>query len=755
MQNDDDAASLTGANEPPAHISGHALENRPAAAPDDVRYDDTLESRLRAVGMVARYHGTELERSDLRLMATAPLPSPADLVKWVRGAGLWARADHLRWSHLMKVQSDQPIVLLFTDGSAAVLTGRSRERNVVFLTDPRGSMTDAPTAVDELRLNQLWAGEAIMVRPERADSPEDEPFDFGWIFRLVLTEKSILREIAIGSIGLAILGLVPVLIVMMVVDKVLAHQALNTLIFAALLLGVIWIFEAILTYARHNLAATLSARLATRLNLHMFSRLLSLPLDYFETNPAGQTSYRLAQINRVREFITGTFMDTLLDFFMLIVIMPLLFYLAGNLTWFILGFSLVIAIIIFCFLKPMRKLFGRVVVAEVEKSTVMVETVHGIRTVKSLALEPQQKDAWDHKVANAARLRLKADHLAAWPAALTLPFQRLAERGALLLGAYIALYNPTAVTTGTLFAIMILGGKVSGPLVSAVKMMQQMEEIRSSVHQISLVLNNPTEVSSRATGMRPKFTGAISFDGLTFTYAGTKTPALNKITCEIPAGTMLGLVGRSGSGKSTVTRMLQGISRNYEGYLKLDGIELREIQLSHLRRSFGTVLQENFLFRGSIRENIIAGRPGLTMDDVIRASRMAGAEEFVERMPKGYETFIEEGSPNLSGGQRQRLAIARAVICDPKLMILDEATSALDTRTELGIQAALRALSRDRTTLIIAHRLSTVVDADQILVLEDGQVCEAGTHANLIARNGLYAAMWARQEQDYALEDAD
>ena len=715
--------------------------------PRDHVLDDAMESRLRAVALVARYHGVELERSDLRLVPGAPLPSPADLVVWVRNAGLWAQADHVRWRHLMKIQSDQPVVLLFIDGSAAVLTGRSRERNVVFLSDPRGAISDAPTAVDELRLNQLWAGEAIMVRPERASAPEDQPFDFGWIFRLVLTEKSILREIALGSISLSILGIIPVLIVMMVVDKVLAHQALNTLIFASLMLAVIYLFEAILTFARANLAASLGARLSTRLNLHMFSRLLALPLDFFETNTAGSTTHRLAQINRVREFITGAFMDTILDFFMLFVMLPLLFYLSPFLTWFILGFSLVIAVIIFCFLKPMRRLFGRVVVAEIEKSTVMVETVHGIRTVKSLALEPQQKDSWDHKVANAARLRHKAEQLAAWPLALTLPFQRLAERGALLIGAYVGLFDPTAVTTGSLFAIMILGGKVSGPLVAAVKMMQQMEEIRSSVMQISLVLNNPVEVSSRAAGMRPKFEGAITFDNLTFTYAGTKTPALNKLTCEIPAGTMLGLVGRSGSGKSTIARMLQGISRTYEGFLKIDGIELREIQLAHLRRSFGVVLQDNFLFRGSIRENIIASRPGLTMEDVVRASRMAGAEEFIERMPKGYETFIEEGSPNLSGGQRQRLAIARALISDPKLMILDEATSALDPESEALVNASLRRIAYGRTMVIVSHRLSSLLDCDLIMVLERGAVVDIAPHPVLLERCSIYRTLWQQQNR--------
>jgi ABC-type bacteriocin/lantibiotic exporter with double-glycine peptidase domain len=210
---------------------------------------------------------------------------------------------------------------------------------------------------------------------------------------------------------------------------------------------------------------------------------------------------------------------------------------------------------------------------------------------------------------------------------------------------------------------------------------------------------------------------------------------------------MLGVVGRSGSGKSTLMRLLQGINREYNGFLKLDGIELREINLTHLRRSFGVVLQDNFLFRGTVRDNITAGRPGLTLDDVVRAARLAGAEEFIERLPAGYDTWIEEGSANLSGGQRQRLAIARAVIADPKLMILDEATSALDPESEALVNANLVRLGKGRTMIIVSHRLSSLVECDQILVLDKGQVIDMAPHRTLLERCAIYRTLWAQQNR--------
>ena len=264
--------------------------------------------------------------------------------------------------------------------------------------------------------------------------------------------------------------------------------------------------------------------------------------------------------------------------------------------------------------------------------------------------------------------------------------------------------------------------------------------------QAGEALNRPLEDAANG-GLRPKFAGGVLFDDVTFTYAGTKLPALDRISFSIPPGTMLGLVGRSGSGKSTVTRLLQGINREYSGFIKIDGSDLREINLRHLRSSFGVVLQENFLFRGSIRDNILSGRPGLTLDDAIRAARLAGAEEFIERMPNGYETYIEEGSPNLSGGQRQRLAIARALITDPRILILDEATSALDPESEALVNANLLRIARGRTMLIVSHRLSSLVNCDQIMVLERAKLVDIGPHSTLLERCSIYRTLWNQQNR--------
>lgn len=706
---------------------------------------DARALRLRAVMAAARYHGFDLDPDTFRGSAAETTPSPASLVEWVRESGLSGKATRLRWRNLMRLRDTAPIVLLFNDGSAGVLEGVNADHNVVLLRDPRAAAGDV-VAVDELRLSQIWNGEALLIRQERGTAPEDQAFSLAWVFRVVLTQKKSLREIGIASLTMTFLTIIPALMIMVVIDRVVVYQSYSTLAMLAVMLAVMVIADTILGSARRILIAYVGTRLDTELNLHVFNRLLRVPLDYFEHHQAGETTYKVAQINRVREFITGRLLYVVLDCFTLIVMIPLLFWLAPTLTWFVLGGALMIMLIVLAFLHPIAIATGKVVNAEIQRNSTLIETVHGVKTVKSLVLEGPRRKEWDERVAEVGKHRLALLRLSNWPQTLVEPIQQFISFGVILIGAYFALANSTGLQIGSLMAFMMISRRVAQPLVSMAKLLEDFEEIRISVAKVAEVMNQPLE-DAAAGGLRPVFAGAITFQDVTFTYPRTKTPALDRVTFEVPPGTMLGVVGRSGSGKSTITRLLQGITRDYSGFLKIDGADLREINLQHLRRNFGVVLQENFLFRGSIRENIISGRPGLTLEDVVRAARLAGAEEFIERMPAGYETFIEEGSPNLSGGQRQRLAIARALISDPRLLILDEATSALDPESEALVNANLLRIARGRTMVIVSHRLSSLTDCDLTLVMERGRVADIAPHNVLVERCEIYRQLWLQQNR--------
>jgi subfamily B ATP-binding cassette protein HlyB/CyaB len=708
--------------------------------------DDTAP-RLQAVQRAARFHGVELDAADFRTSSPNVAPKAADLSEWAQAGGMWARAVRVRWSHLLKLQETGPVVLLFSDGGAGLLVGASAERNVVFMKSAQAPDGAEGVAIDELRLREFWTGEAVLLRAARSSVAADAPFTLRWLTGLVALEGKPLRDVAIASFTLSVLTVLPPLIVMTVVNKVLQFNSISTLVLLSAVIAVVFLYETLLGHARRLIINVVGARIDTKLQLHVFGRLLRLPLDYFERHPAGETMYRLAQVYRIREFLTGKLLSTFLDLITLCVLVPVMFYINTTLAWLVVACAVAILLIVIAYLSPLRRRYHRVVDAETWKSAALGETVVGIKTVKALGLEPQRRALWDERVAEAGKARLEFGQLASWPQTLVTPLERTMALGTMLIGAYLAMHDSSGYMVGGLFAFMMIAQRVAQPLVGLARLVEDYEEVRAAIGEAASVLNRPLESSSNSVGLRPKLTGDLAFNALTFSYLGTRAPALDKVSFDIPAGSIFGIVGRSGSGKSTIARLIQGINRDYTGFLKLDGVDLKEINLRHLRQRLGVVLQDNFLFRGSIRDNIIAGRPGLALSDAMRAAHLAGADEFIERMPNGYDTYIEEGSPNLSGGQRQRLAIARALIHDPPILILDEATSALDPESEAIVNDNLMRIARGRTTIIVSHRLTSLTGCDQILVMDQGKVLDVAPHPVLLERCTTYRQLWSQQNR--------
>jgi len=265
-----------------------------------------------------------------------------------------------------------------------------------------------------------------------------------------------------------------------------------------------------------------------------------------------------------------------------------------------------------------------------------------------------------------------------------------------------------------------------------------------SVEMLGEVMNRPSENSGQR-GLTPPIAGAIEFEKVTFRYPGTERPALKEVSLRIPAGSMVGIVGRSGSGKTTLSALLQGLHQPTEGAIRIDGHNIRDIDLGYLRSQNGVVPQEPFLFRASIKDNIRMGEPTAAFEDIVRAARQAGADEFIQQLPQRYDTDLEEGAVNLSGGQKQRLSIARALLRQPRIIIFDEATSALDPESEAVVVKNLKEIAKGRTTIVISHRLATIREADAILVLDNGMVNDVGTHAQLMQRNFVYNQLWTQQ----------
>ncbi|MBV9218581.1 MAG: peptidase domain-containing ABC transporter, partial [Methylobacteriaceae bacterium] len=475
-----------------------------------------------------------------------------------------------------------------------------------------------------------------------------------------------------------------------------------------------------------------------------------LPIDFFERPSVGAVTHDMNEIWRIRNFLTGQLFGTVLDSFVLLVFFPVMFFFSPGLTAIVLACCVLIFLWIVVMLPPYRRRTSAVVSAETRRGTFLVQTIHGIRTVKSLALDARHRHEWDVHVARIAKLRFAEGMMANLIQTVVTPLERFLVSGTFALGIYFAMTTNDPVYVGALFAFLLLSQRVAAPLVQMAQLIHQYDEARLAVGLVADLVNQPPEEGRTAHGVRTPIRGHVEFSNVRFKYKGSSTLALDAVTFEVPQGTTLGIMGRSGSGKTTITRLLQRLHSNYQGLIKIDGIDVREYDVDHLRSSLGVVLQENFLFSGTIRENITAAKSDATFEEVVLAARMAGAEEFIDKLPRGYETYVYEGSPNLSGGQRQRLAIARALIVDPRILILDEATSALDAESEAIINANLQRIGQGRTLIVISHRLSSLVPADAILVLERGEVHDIGRHQELLERCDIYSGLWYQQNRHVA-----
>jgi subfamily B ATP-binding cassette protein HlyB/CyaB len=417
-----------------------------------------------------------------------------------------------------------PVVLLLKDGSATVMVGADADRNVVFLRDPRALASEIALAVDELRLERVWSGEAVLLRAQRGQMEADAPFTLSWLSGLVLQEKSSLRDIGLASLTLSFLTIFPPLLVMTVVDKVLTHHSYSTLMLLGTILAIATIYEAVLGYARRLIVMVIGARLDAKLNLHVFNRLLRLPLDYFERHPAGETMHKVAQVYKVREFLTGKLLATFLDMMTLAVLLPFLFYLNSSLAFVVLACSALIVLVVLAYLRPLQRVFTKVIVTEAEKAAALGETIFGIKTVKSLALEPQRRMLWDARVAEAGKSRLAFGKLANWPQTIVNPIERFMSIGIVLVGAYIAMTDKTGYAVGVLFAFMMLSMRVAQPLAGLARLIENYEEVGAAISEAASVLNRPLEYDALSRGLRPQHSGAIAFDDVSFTYGSTKIP---------------------------------------------------------------------------------------------------------------------------------------------------------------------------------------------------------------------------------------
>ncbi|MBT8429578.1 MAG: type I secretion system permease/ATPase, partial [Gammaproteobacteria bacterium] len=668
---------------------------------------DQQDTGIACLVTVARFHGLAADAAQIRHgfgHADAAMDT-GRLLRAGRSLGLKIRCIESSWSRLAK--TPLPAIARHVDGHFFILAAIRDDK--VLVQDP---LEQRPLTLPRELFESSWSGSLILVASRARPGGSGGRFGFGWFVPSIIKHRRLFAEVLAASFFLQLFALITPLFFQVIVDKVLVHRGLTTLDVLVIGLLAVSLFEVVLGGLRTYVFSHTTNRIDVMLGAKLFGHLLHLPLAYFEVRRVGDSVARVRELENVRNFLTGSALTLVIDLLFTVVFLAVLYFYSPLLTAVVAG-AIPFYVFLSAWVTPiLRRRLEEKFNRGAENQAFLVESVSGIQTLKSMAVEPQIQRRWEEQLAGYVAASFKASNLGNIASQSAGFINKVTVVLILWVGATLVIKGQLSV--GQLIAFNMIAARVSGPILRLVQLWQDFQQAGISVRRLGDILNTPSEPGynpGRAT--LPELKGAVRFDHVTFRYAPERPAVLHDIKLDIRPGEVVGIVGRSGSGKSTLTKLVQRLYVPESGRVLIDGVDLALVEPAWLRRQVGVVLQENFLFNRSVRENIALADPGLPMEPVVAAARLAGAHEFILELAEGYDTLVGEHGSNLSGGQRQRIAIARALVTNPRILILDEATSALDYESERIVQENMRAISSGRTVFIIAHRLSAVRKADR------------------------------------------
>ncbi|BAY11358.1 peptidase domain-containing ABC transporter [Calothrix sp. NIES-2098] len=572
-----------------------------------------------------------------------------------------------------------------------------------------------------------------------------ERFGLRWFIPYLSRHRRVLIEVFIASFFVQLAALANPLVIQLIIDKVIVQNSISTLNVLGVLLLVVGIFEAILTTLRTYLFVDTTNRIDMSLGSQIIDHLLRLPLRYFERRPVGELSTRINELENIRQFLTGTALTVGLDaVFSVVYIIVMLFY-SWQLTLVGLGTIPVFVVITLIASPTVSRQLRSKAERNAETQSYLVEVMSGIQTVKAQNIELRSRFSWQERYARYVAAGFKTVVTSTLANSTSNFLNKLSSLLVLWVGAYLVLKGE--LTLGELIAFRIISGYVTSPILRLAQLWQSFQETALSLERLSDIVDTPEEAESNRQNIPlPAIVGAVKYENVSFRFAASGPLQLSNVNVEIPAGEFVGIVGQSGSGKSTMMKLLLRLYEVESGRILIDGYDIGKVELYSLRRQMGVVPQDPLLFDGTVQENIALTNPDATTEEIIEAARIAAAHEFIMGLPNGYNTRVGERGAALSGGQRQRIAIARSVLQRPKLLVLDEATSALDYPTERQVCLNLAQEFKGSTVFFITHRLSTVSHADTIIVMDNGRITEQGSHQELMAAKGHYFYLYQQQE---------
>lgn len=692
---------------------------------------DGDESGLIAMAILLRCHGIAADPEQIRHRMGTSRVGVTEILRCTKEFGLKARAQRSSWNRL--AVTPLPAIAALRDGSFLILGKVIDDKLLV-----QRPLSSRPESMTQAELEAVWDGDIILMTRRAALTDLSRRFDIGWFLGAVHKYRRLLGEVLIASFFLQVFALVAPLFFQVVIDKVLVHRSISTLDVLVAGLVALTLFETVLGTLRVHLFAHTTNRIDVELGARLFRHLMALPIAYFQTRRVGDSVARVRELENIRQFLTSSALTLVVDLLFTVVFLAVMFYYSIALTWIVLAsFPFYIGISAGAaplFRRRLDEKFNR----GSENQSFLVESVTGVETLKAMAVEPQMQRRWEEQLAGYVGASFRVLSLNNTASQAVQMINKLVTAATLYFGAKFVIGGD--LTVGELVAFNMLAGRVSMPVLRLAQMWQDFHQARLSVDRLGDILNTIPEPSlSSARAALPAIRGKVVFEHATFRYRVDGPEVLHDVSFGIEPGQVIGIVGSSGSGKSTIGKLIQRLYVPESGRVLVDGVDLATVDLTWLRRQIGVVLQENVLFNRSIRENIALADPAMPMERVIEAASLAGAHDFILELPEGYDTIVGERGSSLSGGQRQRVAIARALITNPRILILDEATSALDYESERAIQQNMKRISAGRTVIVIAHRLSTVRNANRIVTLEHGRIVEDGSHDELIRSNGRYA----------------
>ena len=671
------------------------------------------------------------------MVGSKPTPSLENLGQIADGLGLNAVLMQLPAAHLDRLAL--PALLELAEGEGIVLVNGSRNGQLRVI-DPREG--ERSLAMAELAEEQPLFRAVTLSR--RATSATKR-FDITYFFPFLQRYRKSLILVFVASLFINIFALAQPLIIQQIIDKVIGQQNFNTLYFLGVMLIGCSVISNLLNLIRTFLFTDTTNRIDIATSGNILSHLFKLPLGYFDKRPVGEISTRLSELGTIRGFLTGTALTLVLDVIFGVVYLFVLLSYSGLLTAVSLAVVPLYLALVYLVAPIIKRQLRIAAEANAAASSLMVESLTGIQTVKAQHAETTLRWRWQQRYAKYISSNFRTALIGATSGSIGSFFQEIGGLAVLWVGAYLVLEGD--LTVGQLIAFRIISGNVVGPVIRLAGTWQTIQSLQISVERLSDVVDAPAEQPLDAKPIAlPPIRGKIEFENVSFKFNPHAAPVVKSVSFVVDAGKFVGIVGQSGSGKSTIMKLLPRLYSLESGLIKIDDYDISKVDLDSLRQQVGIVPQDSILFDGTVRDNIALNAPDATDEEVINAARIACAHAFIMDLPQGYGSSVGERGAALSGGQRQRIAIARAILSRPRLLILDEATSALDYLTERSVCENLRRELAGDTVFFITHRLATIRSADVIMLMENGLLQETGTHQQLLAKRGLYYALYRQQD---------